>query len=209
MLETKKSKKPIHMSLITTSRLVNIGKSTLTTVVPIKMIGHESSSTALSIRALLPQPLDFAAIINLIELEHSELDLLLLVLDLLGLGVGLLLSLLGSTPQSKHQVESGLLLDIVVSEGAAVLELFSSENETLLVWRDALLVLNLGFHIVDCVRRLNLEGYSLSRQGFHEDLHLRLLGVLEMRSKWGSRFRLMVFCIIWVFEEGNIRVCFG
>jgi len=139
------------MSLITTSRLVNIGKPTLTTVVPIKMISHESPSTALSIRALLPQPLDFAAIINLIELEHSELDLLLLVLDLLGLGVGLLLSLLGSTPQAKHQVESGLLLDVVVSKGATVLELFPSENETLLVWRDALLVLNLGFDIVDCV----------------------------------------------------------
>ncbi|KAJ6400911.1 hypothetical protein OIU84_016352, partial [Salix udensis] len=150
ILETKKVKIPIHVSLITTSRLVNIGKATLTTVVPIEMISHESSSTALSIRALLPQPLDFAAIINLIELEHSELDLLLLVLDLLGLGVGLLLSLL---------------------------------------------VLNLGFHIVDCVRRLNLEGYSLSRQGFHEDLHLRLLGFLETRSGWGSRFRLMVFCI--------------
>ncbi|KAJ6723284.1 hypothetical protein OIU74_007783, partial [Salix koriyanagi] len=130
ILETKKLKIPIHVSLITTSRLVNIGKATLTTVVPIEMISHESSSTALSIRALLPQPLDFAAIINLIELEHSELDL----------------------------------------------------------------VLNLGFHIVDCVRRLNLEGYSLSRQGFHEDLHLRLLGFLETRSGWGSRFRLKVFC---------------
>ncbi|KAJ6680019.1 hypothetical protein OIU79_019685, partial [Salix purpurea] len=74
ILETKKVKIPIHVSLITTSRLVNIGKATLTTVVPIEMISHESSSTALSIRALLPQPLDFAAIINLIELEHSELD---------------------------------------------------------------------------------------------------------------------------------------
>ncbi|KAJ6404047.1 hypothetical protein OIU84_012275 [Salix udensis] len=58
------------------------------------MISHESPSTALSIRALLPQSLDFAAIINLVELEDCELDLLLLVLDLLGLGVGLLLPLL-------------------------------------------------------------------------------------------------------------------
>ncbi|KAJ6686764.1 hypothetical protein OIU79_016505, partial [Salix purpurea] len=37
------------------------------------MISHESPSTALSIRALLPQSLDFAAIINLVELEDSEL----------------------------------------------------------------------------------------------------------------------------------------
>jgi len=115
------------------------------------MISHEGSSTALSIRALLPQSLDFAAIINLVELKDSKLNLLLLVLDLLGLGVGLLLSLLGTTPQPKHQVESGLLLDVVVSERAAILELFSSENETLLVWWDALLVLNLGLDIVDRV----------------------------------------------------------
>ncbi|KAJ6358564.1 hypothetical protein OIU76_000305, partial [Salix suchowensis] len=41
------------------------------------MISHESSCTALGIRTLLPQPLYFAAIINLIELENSELDLVL------------------------------------------------------------------------------------------------------------------------------------
>nr|TKS02605.1 hypothetical protein D5086_0000161350 [Populus alba] len=69
------------------------------------MISHESTSTTLSIRTLLPQPLDLAAIINLIELEYSELDLLLLVLDLLGLRVGLLLSLLGSTSSEAPSAE--------------------------------------------------------------------------------------------------------
>ena len=40
-------------------------------------------------------------------------------------------------------MECGLLLDIVISKSPAILELFASKDETLLVWRDALLVLDL------------------------------------------------------------------
>lgn len=99
----------------------------------------------------------------LVELEHGQLDLLLLVLDLLGGGVILLLALLGATPKSQHEVERGLLLDVVVGEGAPVLQLFPGEDETLLVGRDALFVLDLGLHILDGVRRLDLEGDGLAR----------------------------------------------
>ena len=46
--------------------------------------------------------------------------------------------------QAQHQVERGLLLDVVVRQGAAVLELLPREDQALLVGRDALLVLDLG-----------------------------------------------------------------
>ena len=62
------------------------------------------------------------------------------MLDLLGCGVHLLLALLGSTTQTQHQVKSGLLLDVVVREGAAVFELLAGEDQALLVGRDAFLV---------------------------------------------------------------------
>jgi hypothetical protein len=68
-------------------------------------------------------------------------------------------------------VEGGLLLDVVVAEGTAVLELLSSEDQTLLVRRDTLLVLNLGLDIVDGVRGLNLERDGLAGECLHEDLH--------------------------------------
>ena len=43
-------------------------------------------------------------------------------------------------------MEGGLLLDVVVRQGAAVLQLLAaSEDQALLVGRDALLVLDLGF----------------------------------------------------------------
>ena len=90
--------------------------------------------------ALAAETLDLAIAINLVVLEHSELGLLALVLDLLGCGVDLLLPLLATTTQAEHQVESGLLLDVVVGEGAAILELLAGEDETLLVRGNALLV---------------------------------------------------------------------
>ena len=68
-------------------------------------------------------------------------------------------------------MEGGLLLDVIVSEGAAILELFSSEDQSLLVWGDALLILDLSLDVVNGVRAFNLEGDGLAGEGLHEDLH--------------------------------------
>jgi hypothetical protein len=68
-------------------------------------------------------------------------------------------------------VESALLLDVVVGQGTAILELLAGEDEALLVGRDALLVLDFGFHIVNGIGALDLERDGLARQGLDEDLH--------------------------------------
>ena len=68
-------------------------------------------------------------------------------------------------------MKSGLFLNVVIGKGPAVLELLSSENETLLIRGDSFLVLNLGLHIIDGIGGLDLEGDGLSRQGLNEDLH--------------------------------------
>ncbi|KAF1361509.1 hypothetical protein EJ07DRAFT_47046, partial [Lizonia empirigonia] len=65
--------------------------------------------------------------------------------------------------ETEDQVESRLLLDVVVGESAAVLELLAGEDQALLVRGNALLVLDLGLDIVwSNVRRLHLEGDSLA-----------------------------------------------
>ncbi len=46
-----------------------------------------------------------------------------------------------------------------------------SESVRLLIRWDALLVLDLGLDVADGVRRLDIEGDGLARQGLHEDLH--------------------------------------
>ncbi len=47
--------------------------------------------------------------------------------------VRLLLALLCATTEAKHQVKSGLFLDVVVIESAAIFELFASKDQALLV----------------------------------------------------------------------------
>ena len=69
------------------------------------------------------------------------------------------------------KVQGGLLLDVIVGEGTAILQLLASENQALLVGRNTLLVLYLGLDVVDCIGRLNLERDSLASQCFDEDLH--------------------------------------
>lgn len=60
------------------------------------------------------------------------------------------------------------LLDVVVGESTAVLQLLASKDKTLLVRGNSLLVLNLGLHIVDRVRGLDLQGDGLASQSLHE-----------------------------------------
>jgi hypothetical protein len=68
-------------------------------------------------------------------------------------------------------VKSRLLLDVVIAQSATVLKLLSGEDQALLVRRNTLLILNFGLDVIDGVRRLHLEGDSLSGQSLDEDLH--------------------------------------
>merc|ERR1712202_126611 len=117
-----------------------------------------------------------AAILELLSGEDQTLLIrrdALLVLDL-GLHVlnrirrvdvereGLDQDLHGSATKTKDEMEGGLLLDVVVREGAAILELLSGEDQTLLIGRDALLVLDLGLHVLNRIRRVDVERDGLA-----------------------------------------------
>jgi len=56
-----------------------------------------------------------------------------------------------SATKTQHQVQRRLFLNVVVGERSAVLELFASEDKTLLVRRDTLLILDLRLYVVDGV----------------------------------------------------------
>jgi hypothetical protein len=70
---------------------------------------------------------------------------------------------LHATTEAEDEVEGGLLLDVVIGKGAAILKLLAGENQALLIRRDALLILNLRLDVVDSIRGLNLEGDGLAR----------------------------------------------
>lgn len=77
---------------------------------PVKVATHENSSTTFIRRTFPTKSADFAIFIHLIVFQHSQLDLLSLMLVLLWGGVRLLLPFLSATTKSQHEMESGLLL---------------------------------------------------------------------------------------------------
>merc|ERR1719427_165806 len=86
-------------------------------------------------------------------------------------GVVLLLSLFSTTSQAKDEVKSGLLLDVVIRQSVAILKLLASEDQTLLIGRDSLLVLNFSLDILYAIAGLDLKSDRLTREGFHKNLH--------------------------------------
>ena len=81
---------------------------------------------------------------------------------------------LHTTSKSEDEMESGLLLDVVIREGSAVLKLLTGEDESLLIWWDTLLVLDLSLDVLNGVSWLDIEGDGLSCKGLDEDLHFWL-----------------------------------
>lgn len=79
--------------------------------------------------------------------------------------------------------EEAYLLDVVVAEGAAILELLASEDQTLLVWGNSLLVLDLRLDIVDGVAGLDLKGDGLAREGLDEAVKI----ALSVACSWGNQ----------------------
>jgi hypothetical protein len=73
-----------------------------------------------------------------------------------------------SEPQDK--VESGLFLDIVIGKGSVILELPTSEDESLLPSGDTLLAQDLHLNILYGVPLLHIEGDALANMNFHKYL---------------------------------------
>jgi len=89
---------------------------------------------------------------------------------------------LHSTSQSQHKMKSTLLLNIVIWQSSPVFQLLSSEDQSLLIWRNSLLILNLGFHILNGVGSLDLECDGLPSESLHEDLHSSSKSQHQMKS---------------------------
>jgi hypothetical protein len=67
-------------------------------------------------------------------------------------------------------MESTFLLNVVVTESTSIFELLAGKDQTLLVGRNALLVLNLGFDGVNGVTRLDIQRNGLARECLYENL---------------------------------------
>ena len=68
-------------------------------------------------------------------------------------------------------MEGRFLLNVVVRETSSVLKLLSSENESLLIWGNTFLVLDLSLDGFDGVGWFDFKSDGLSGKGLDEDLH--------------------------------------
>ena len=76
-----------------------------------------------------------------------------------------------ATSESQYQVNSGFFLEIIVRESSIVFQLFSSEDQSLLVNWDSFLIHNLLLKRFNSVWGFNFDSHSLSSEGLDEDLH--------------------------------------
>merc|ERR1711872_247715 len=91
---------------------------------------------------------------------------------------------LHSSSKSQDQVKGRLLLDVVIGKSSSILELLSGEDQSLLVWWDSLLVLDLSLDILNGIRWLNLQGDSLTSQGLYKDLHSSSQSEDQVKSRF-------------------------
>jgi len=96
----------VHLSSLALL-LEDVGQTAASAVLTVVVPGHEDTGAAGRGGALTTETGDLAVTIDLVELEDGQLDLSLLVLDLLGGGVGLLLTLLASSQKINVHVQGG------------------------------------------------------------------------------------------------------
>merc|ERR1712187_285428 len=78
---------------------------------------------------------------------------------------------LAASTKTQHQVQRGLLLDIIVRQGTSIFELLSREDEPLLIWWDALFILDLCLHVINRVAGFHVQRDRLARQRLDKNLH--------------------------------------
>ena len=62
----------------------------------------------------------------------------------------------------RTEVEGRLLLNIIIRKSVSILKLLANKEQALLVRRNAVLVSNLGLHVVDCMGGFDLKANCLA-----------------------------------------------
>ena len=115
-----------------------------------------------------------------------------------------------TSSEPEYQMESWFLLNVVIWQASSIFKLLSGENESLLVWGDTFLVLDLSLDSFDWVRWLDIESDGLSGQSFDEDLHLLFFNFYKS-ERCLEKFKELVFwCILSIvyFSSEIIRTYF-
>ncbi|VDO15485.1 unnamed protein product [Brugia timori] len=75
-------------------------------------------------------------------------------------------------------------MNIIIGQCATVLQLLARKDQSLLIWWNAFLVLNLCFDIFDSIRSLHFECYGFTRQSLYKNLHSSAQSKHQMQSRF-------------------------
>merc|ERR1719419_466256 len=78
---------------------------------------------------------------------------------------------LHSSSQTQDKMKSTLLLDVVIRECTSILQLLTSKDQSLLIWRNSFLILNFGFNVFNRIRWFNFQSNGLASEGLDKNLH--------------------------------------
>ena len=169
-----------YPNLFLVTLLDQVGGRALSAVVAVEVSGHEGAGSAELMRAGLSEALDLVVRVDLVVLKDGELDLLVLVANLLGLGVNSLLLLLSTTDHGDGNIEGALLWGNVYEEYELV-KTYLSETGL----RDQ----SLGGQIragIDEAGFQSLDG-ALGGNGVHDGLNGGTRSDLNgQKTDWGS-----------------------
>jgi len=146
--------KPILLHLLL-HIVVQESSSRLSAVVTIVVLRHEATDSGN--RRILSQARHLSVGLHSVILQRLHGDGLVGSFHLLWASENLLFALLTSSTKTQNKVKGGFLLDVVVAQGASVLQLLSGEDKTLLIRGDSLLILDLGLYIIDSVAGLDIQ----------------------------------------------------
>merc|ERR1711933_257190 len=76
-----------------------------------------------------------------------------------------------SSTKTENKMKGGFFLNVVITQSSSIFKLLTSKNQTLLIRRNTLFVLDLSLYIINGIRRFHIQGDGLSSQGFDKNLH--------------------------------------
>jgi len=77
----------------------------------------------------------------------------------------------GTSTKAKDKMKCGFFLNVVVRKSSPIFELFTGEDQSLLLWWDSFFVLNLSLDVCDGVVGLYIKRDGFSRKGLDKYLH--------------------------------------
>ena len=86
---------------------------------------------------------------------------------------------ISSTSKSENKMDGGILVDVIILNSPAIFKLLTSKDESLLISRNTLLVMNLILQAFNAVLGAAVQSDGLASQSFNKELHFECFVIFK------------------------------